>query len=236
MPSAFEIQLHAALHGDFDAEVEKGRVRTEAAMQAAVFDFGGELQGKWRQDFAQSGLANAGRLGKTVRLKRYRNSGLDPAVLVYSTMPKVTAAFEAGATITVNGKLGALVPNPDVWPGRRVRRPSGRGSSTTTFQVAVRRFGDLQFVATPGHGDLVGVYLAKLSGTGRRAARRLSAHARGGRIVVFYVMHEPRLPKALHGAEIRRRARANAPGRIQQLFVQHFEAADGPRLLTGPAE
>ncbi len=199
-----------------------------------MFDYGGEGQSKWRQDYNSSGLANPGRLANTVRIKRYKNQGGNPAVLIYSTMPKVQAAFDAGATIVVHGKKGALVPNPDVWPAKRVARPSGRGG-VTTFQVAVRRFGDLQFVPTPGHAHLVGVFLAKLGATGRRVARRLRNQARNGRIVVFYVIENPRLPRALHGPEIRRRIQANANSRVVQLYQSRFQAGmSGQRLLPGP--
>lgn len=237
--TALGVQFGAAIVGDLDAEVAAARKRVEAGIQGALFEYAGEVQAKWRQDFAQSRLRGGDRLGKTVRVKRYRNDGLDPAAVVYSAIPAIVRAFEEGAAVTVaDGKKGALVPNPDVWGKDRVRRPRGRNAkATSTFAVGVQKFGPLQYVATPGHGDLIGIYLAKLSAGGPRTAKRLATQARRGRVVVFYVIHEPRLPQMLRGQEIRRRAARDSDDRVQVLFDKRIEAGPGagPALLEGPA-
>lgn len=89
-------QLKAALVGDFDKEMDAGLKRVEGAIQSALFDYAGDTQTKWRQDVAQSGLRNAGRMTKTIRVRKYKNRGLNPAAQVYSTFPILQRAFEQG--------------------------------------------------------------------------------------------------------------------------------------------
>lgn len=143
---AFSLQLTAAFRGDWDRQVEAGLRRVESASRYAITETIGNWQGKFRQDIASSGLARGSQLAKTWRSRIYprpTTHTLSPSGIIYSTMPKVVLAFEQGAVITVHGKRGALVPNPEVWGGR-LRRPAGRGAaSTSTFDVAKRAFGKL---------------------------------------------------------------------------------------------
>jgi hypothetical protein len=244
--SQFGIQIHAALLGDYEKEIEKGRHAVSMALRVAVDRAGETLQSKLRQDVASSGLARGDKLQKTWRRRMYprRNvETLGPAVLVYSTMPRIVAAFEQGAEIIVHGKRGALVPNPEVWRGR-VKRPAGRGAKAeTTFAVAQRAFGKLQFIATPGHDDLAGIYLARVEGGRPAGKRRRAAGVRAlgrrvdDRVVVFWVMTGRRLPRLLKGNVIRARAVASAPADIARNYKTALEAAfAGTLRLTGPED
>jgi hypothetical protein len=232
---SLQLQLKAALEGNLEREVDAGRKRVAFAAAAAMGDVAQGLQSKWRQDFASSGLARGEVLAKTVRLRVYKNNGLNPAAVVYSTAPRIVAAFEAGAVVTVHGKKGALYPNPEVWGGR-IRRPSGRGgSSVSTFDIAKRRFGDLQFIPSKGGGKLVGVFVAKVDRAGRaqgkfrRAGIRATKRGLVDRVVVFFVLHEPRLPRLLRGNVIRARADRDFPVAFQRAFERHLAAANTGR-------
>ncbi len=246
---AFSVQLHAAFRGDWDRQVEGGLRRIEAAGRYAVATTLGNWQGKLRQDLAASGLARGAQLAKTWRMRVYPRPGthtLSPAGVIYSTMPKVVLAFEQGATVTVHGKRGALVPNPEVWGGR-LRRPAGRGAAaTSSFDVAKRAFGKLQFVASKssGGGKLLGFFIAEVEHGRQASRRRRSAGVRGkiGRktdqVVVFWVLHEPRLPRLLHGGVIRTRFNASAPGEAAGHFVIGMQKAiaGASFQLTGPSD
>ncbi|HYD26973.1 DUF6441 family protein [Brevundimonas sp.] len=240
------MQIGAALLGNLDDEMRKGRSHVARAARTAIVGTAQGLQSKLRQDFASSRLARGAELQKTWRVRFYpagAKETLNPAALVYSTMPQVTMAFEKGATVTVNGKKGALVPNAAVWGEGRVRRPSGRASkSVSTFDVALRRYGGLQWIPTPGNDDLVGVFVAKLdkglSRTGKRRKAGVRALRKGeyDREVVFWVIHEPRLPRLLRGDVIRRRTERDAPDEIARRFIAAFERDQGgvQARLTGP--
>lgn len=238
------MQIGAALLGNMDKEIAAGRSRVARAARIAIDGTAQNLQSKLRQDLASSRLSRGSELQKTWRVQVYPKGAretLNPAALVYSTMPQVVMAFEKGATVTVNGKKGALVPNPEVWGEARIRRPSGRGAkSVTTFQTALRRYGSLQWIATPGNGDLVGVFVAVLSKkptkTGRRRKASPTALRKGDveRAVVFWVIKDPRLPRLLRGNVIRQRTERDAPAEIARRFVAAFERNEGQALLTGP--
>ena len=240
--NAGAIQLRAALVGDFDAEVSAGRNRVGKALQLSVFTAGGEFQSKLRLDVAGSRLARAAQLQKTWRLREYANSGLNPAVLIYSSFPLVQLAFEAGALIRSSHGFFLPIPNPDVWPTGRVPRPRRRGPGrSTTIAIAEQRFGPLRFIYRPGKASLLVAEVResasrpgsfrKASDTARRTGRGLAT------IIVFFLVKQAKLPKLLHGAEIRRRAERDFPARVGQLFPRYFEAADGaPLQLAGPAE
>lgn len=228
-------QIGVALQGNFDNEVALGRVRTENALAAAAFEFGDELQSKWRADLLASGLANVGPLSKTIRVGKYRNRGMNPAVLVYSNFPIIQRAFEAGAVIRSDQGAFLPIPNPAVWPEGRVSR-RGFQRSVSTIAIAERRFGRLKFVYRPGRASLL---IAEVRESATTAGQLLAARDSGGRsapglqsVVVFFLVRQARLPRKLRGAEIRRRAERDAPIRMQQLFVKHFEADPGTGLLT----
>lgn len=236
---SFRLQLGAALVGNLDAEIDKGRQRVIVATKKALDESASSLQSKLRQDLTSSHLARGGDLSKTWRKRFYPNQGLNPAALVYSTMPAVIRAFEDGAVITVNGKRGALYPNPDVWGGR-VRRPSGRSAkSVSTFDVAKRRFGALQFIPAKNGGKLVGVFVAKVDRAARSQGKIRKAGVRAlnkghfDQVVVFWVLHEPRLPRLLRGSVIRERAARDLPTTFQRAFDRYLlEAENGPAQLT----
>jgi hypothetical protein len=232
------IEMHAALEGSYEREVAEGKARVAYASVMGITDVAGDYQVKLQQDFVQSHLGRGAQLSKTWRRKVYRNKGLNPAALLFSSMPAVVQAFEEGATITVNGKRGALYPNPEVWGGR-IKRPTGRGArAASTFAIGKRRFGALQFIPTKGSSKLVGVFVAKLDrvqrGQGRFRKAGVRALKKGlfDNVVVFWVLHEPRLPKLLHGREIRARFARNFPGDMQHAFDRRLaETENGPRLI-----
>lgn len=237
--SALGLQLHAALQGNFEKEQKAALTRIERAVQAALFDVAGDLQSKWRQDVASSGLRNAQRLTKTIRVRHYKNNGLNPASQVYSTFPIIQRAFEQATVVRSSNGFYLPIPNPDVWPGGRVVRPGGRGGQrNNTIALAEQRFGPLRFIYRPGKASLL---VAEVRGSASRpgAFRRASATAmRTGNglttIVVFYLVKEARLPRMLRGSVIRDRARRNSAREVDRLFVRYFEQDTGPRMLTGP--
>lgn len=234
------IQLRAALTGSFEAEERAALNRVERAIQAALFDFAGETQQKWRQDVASSGLRNAQRMTKTIRVRNYKNQGLNPAAQVFSTFPILQKAFEQNTVVRSKNGFYLPIPNPDVFPGGRVSRPSRNGGQrSNTIALAEQRFGPLQFVYRPGKASLL-VAQVRSSASRPGSFRRASATAlRTGNglttIVVFFLVKEARLPRLLRGNVIRDRARRNAAGAIDRLFVRYFEQDAGPRMLTGPA-
>ncbi len=233
------IQLRAALQGNLEQEERTALNRIERAVQAALFDYAGDLQTKWRQDVAASGLKNAQRLTKTIRVRNYKNSGLNPAAQVYSTFPIIQRAFEQATVVRSTKGFYLPIPNPDVWPGGRVVRPGGRGGQrNNTIALAEQRFGPLRFIYRAGKASLL---VAEVRGSASRPGsfRRASATSlRTGNglttIVVFFLVKEARLPRMLRGSVIRDRARRNAGPAIDRLFVRYFEQDAGPRMLTGP--
>lgn len=237
--SALALQIGAALQGNFEKEEKAALNRIERAVQAALFDVSADLQSKWRQDVASSGLRNAQRLTKTIRVRHYKNNGLNPASQVYSTFPIIQRAFEQATVVRSSKGFYLPIPNPDVWPGGRVVRPGGRGGQrNNTIALAEQRFGPLRFIYRPGKASLL---VAEVRGSASRPGsfRRASATSlRTGNglttIVVFYLVKEARLPRMLRGSVIRDRARRNAGRDVDRLFVRYFEQDAGPRMLTGP--
>lgn len=234
------VQLRAALAGDFDKEVQGGLKDVEVALRASVFDFAADLQSKWRQDVRQSGLANAEKLTKTIRINRYPNKGLNPAAVVFSSFPILQKAFEQSVTIRSSEGLFLPIPNPDVWPSGRVIRSGRRGQPRqSSIAVAEARFGPLQFVYRPGRASLL-VAQVRASASRPGTFRRASATAlRTGNglitVVVFFLVREARTPRMLRGSVIRDRAQRDAPGAIDRRFTHYFENGGGQRLLTGPS-
>lgn len=234
-----QLQLRAALTGSFDKEVTQGREAVETALQEAVFDYSATLQSKWRQDVAQSGLRNAQRMTRTIRLNKYKNDGLDPATLVFSNFPLLQRAFEQSTTVRSKEGNWIIIPNPDVWPQGRIRRGGGKraNKSETSFAIAERRFGPLRWVRlAPDRAMLVANARKSRTKTGAYRYASATALKRGNveEIVVFFVVKEARLPRMLRGNVIRNRAERDAPSEIDRLFVRYFEQG-GPRLLTGPS-
>ena len=237
--SGMGLQLHAALQGNYDTEGKGGLSRVERALQAALTDYASDVQGKWRQDIAQSGLKNSGRLTKTVRQKTYKNQGLDPAARVYSTFPLLQRAFEQGDTIKGKDGLWLTIPNPEVWPEGRVRQAGGRGQQRqSSVAIATRRFGPLRFIYNP-HGASMLVTDARRSktraGTFRYASPTAKRRGNVQEIVVFFLVKQARLPRLLRGSVIRDRTRRDAAREIDKRFIRFFEQDAGPAQLTGPS-
>lgn len=235
------LQLRAALLGDFEKEQREALKQVERAVQAALFEFSDDLKNKWRQDVASSGLKNAQKLTKTIRVRNYRNNGLDPASQVFSTFPIIQRAFEAATVVRSKSGFWLPIPNPDVWPSGRVSRPSRNGAQrTNTIALAEQRFGTLQFIYRPG--GKASLLVAQVRGSASRPGSFRKASATSLRtgnglvtIVVFFLVKQARLPRMLRGSVIRDRARKNAAREIDRLFVRYFEQDSGPRLLSGPS-
>ena len=196
------------------------------------------MQTKWRQDIAQSGLRHAERLTKTIRLRKYKNRGLNPAAQVYSNFPIIQRAFEQATVVRSTQGFFLPIPNPDVWPGGRVVRPSRNGAQrSNTIALAEQRFGPLRFVYRPGKASLL---VAEVRGSATRPGsfRKASATAlRTGNglvtIVVFFLVKEARLPRMLRGSVIRDRAARNADAAVDRLFVRYFEQPSATLQITG---
>lgn len=236
--SAFALQLKAALAGDYEKELAEGLNAAQKALQLALFQTAGELRSKLVQDVSQSRLG--ARVAKTWRQRNYKNTGLNPAALVYSNFPKVIAAFESGALIKSESGFYLTIPNPAVWGRSHVAR-SRRGTATL-LSIAEARFGKLRFVFVKGRRDL-GLLVADVrKGTGKRGGyRKLSDRARAkgdfSEQVVFFLVKQARIPKLLHGDVIRARAHRDTDARVAQLFEKYFDQGAQPQLqLTGPSE
>ncbi|MBX3480088.1 MAG: hypothetical protein KF842_06785 [Caulobacter sp.] len=235
MKGGLGLQLRVALEGDFDKEVGLGLARTERALAAAVFDYTDQIVDDWRADIERSGLANGEALGRTVKSRHYRNKGLNPAGLAYSSFPVIQRAFESEGVIRSPIGKFLLIPNPDVWPGGRVQIPRGRykGSKTTLFQ-AERAFGKLRLVYRRDGPSL-------LVADARESAGRSGGGVPGHdpqTIIVFFLVKQARSPRLLRGAEIRARAERESGARVSALFIKHFEtdSRTGPGANDGAAE
>lgn len=234
-------QLRAALSGNFEKELSDGLARVQRAVQAALFEYAQETQTKWRQDVAQSGLKNAQRLTKTIRLRKYKNQGLNPASQVFSTFPILQRAFEQATVVRSKQGFFLPIPNPDVWPSGRVSRPSRNGGQrTNTIAIAEQRFGPLQFIYRPGKASLLVAQVrgsASRPGTFRKASATAMRTGNGLQtIVVFFLVKEAKLPRMLRGSVIRDRASRGAASAVDRLFIRHFESAGTTQLLTGPTD
>lgn len=237
------IQLRAALLGDFDKEVRRGRRNVEVALGSAMDELASELVGKLRQDVAASGLRNAERLKTAAwRHKTYgKGVSLSPAAQISSKVPVIIQAFENGQVIRAKGGSGLLIPNPEVWPGGRMRGRRGMKLSDV-WAVAVARFGPLQVVRRPGKTTIVIAHVresAKSPGSFRKASATAQHKAEAGNysglttVIVFVMAREAKQPRLLRGNVIRARVQRDAPGRLDQLFTKHFAAVgEGQRRLT----
>lgn len=249
MRSPGYIQLRAALEGDFEYEIAAARGNVINALGLSMEELADGLVGQLHQDFLQSGLRNAARLkGAAWRRKLYGvGKSLEPAAWVFSKIPLIIQGFENGQVIRARGSKGLLIPNPDVWPGGRVRRGTRRGATLQSlWDQAEARFGTLRIVKRPGRTTLVVAEAresSKRPGTFRRASASALRRAEAGKasglatIVVFVIAREAKQEKMLRGDVIRARALRNAPGRMEQLFLKYFADIDqrGQRRLTDQA-
>lgn len=234
----FGLQLRVALVGGVDQELAKGAARDEAARQAAIFEYAGDFERIWRHDVESSGLARAGAMAKTVRTRRYKNRGGNPAALVYSSYPLLQRAFEQAGTVTAKDGKWLALPNPKVWGAGRVKRPKG-GASIVALGVA--RFGKLKFVPIRGRNGLALLVADLRQGRGKRGGYRKLTEAAQRRgdyesIAVFFLVKSTRKSKRLHGAELRRRAERDAPAKVAALYEKHMiRLEQGQGQLGGPA-
>jgi hypothetical protein len=245
------VQLRAALDGSFEYEIAAARGNVINAMGLAMEELADELVGKLRYDFQSSGLKNAQRLsGAAWRRNLYGvGKSLEPAAWVFSKLPLIVQAFENGQTIRARSGKGLLIPNPDVWPAGRVKAGRGRLTGGSLWQIATARFGQLRVVRRSGKTSLVVAEVresAAKPGTFRKASATAQKKAAAGRasglvtVVVFVIAKEAKQPRLLRGNTIRARALANAPHRMDTLFLKYFaDVSSGPRRITnqrtGPA-
>lgn len=248
MRGAGYIQLRASLDGSFEHEIAAARGNIVTAMGLGMEELADELVSKLRQDFISSELNRAERLSRGAwRRSEIYGKGLsmEPAALVFSKLPVIVQAFENGQTIRARGGKGLLIPNPDVWPAGRVVLPKRSSNMRGLWDIATARFGELRVVKRPGKTTLV-VAEARASaaraGTFRKASASALRRAGEGKasglatIIVFVIAREAKQPKLLRGEVIRARALANAPRRMDQLFLKYFATVGtGQRQLTGPA-
>lgn len=235
--SGFELQLKAALAGDYEKEIDKGRLLVERSIRRAVSEAGVELRDKLRADLLQSGLVNAAKLTKTWRTRDYprgRVSTMSPATEIRSTFPIVQRAFEEGVEIRAQDGKWLAIPNPKVFPQRLRRR---RGQSQVA--IATARFGKLRFVKLANNPKLALLVAEVRASKGKRGGFRAptaTARKRGDyeEQAIFFLVKQSRVPRLLRGEVIRRRAERDAPARIAQLFVRFFEQDNGQALIAGP--
>lgn len=244
------LQLGAAVVGSFDREIAEAGRRVERSLQGAVFGYTDErLLMPWRADIERSGLAKGRALAFTVRQENYPNKGMNPAALVYvrKSAVHVIAAFESGPTIRASRGKYLLIPNPEVWPGGRVRRArssaGGRGDQSETLQAAIARWGPLSFVppraGRPGllvataRYDSVRGRFKKLTSRQQEAQSRGVSPWQSTSVVVFFLVKEARVPRLLRGRDIRARAAAGADRAIERRFVYLMEASEGALAAAG---
>lgn len=242
--TAAYVQLRAALDGSFEYEIEAARGNVVNALGLSMEELADELVGKLQHDFTSSGLRNAARLrGAAWKRKLYgKGRSLEPSAWIYSKIPLIIQAFENGQTIRAKGGGSLLIPNPDVWPGGRVRRGSRGMTLGSLWAVAEARFGPLRMIRRPGRTTIVVAEVrasAARPGTFRKASATAMRRRAEGKlvnlvtVVVFVVAREVSQEKRLRGAEIRRRAARDAPGRMDRLFLKYFAEVDrgGQRRL-----
>lgn len=236
------IQLHAALLGNYDAEITRGRTRVVKAMGAAMEDLSRELVERLRADVARSGLSRGERLAKAAwRGKTYgAGRSLEPAAQIFSKVPVIIQAFENGQTIRARAGKGLLIPNPEAWPAGRVPAGRGRTNLSKIWAIAEARFGRLQIVTRPGKTTLVVAEArasSTVSGRWRKASTTATRKSAAGQasglatIVVFVIAKQAKQPRLLASAVIKARVQASAPARMDTLFLKYFTATEA----AGPA-
>lgn len=230
--SDFGFQLKAALVGDFDAEMERGRKRVVYAAQAGLRDVADELKTKLQADVANSGLANAGKLAKTWRSRIYPNRGDNPAALISSKAPLIVEAFERGAEVVSPRGAWLAIPNPALQFKPPRNRGAGRRSIIAVYE---RRYGKLRYQATRRRNLalLVTDLRQTKSGAYRVPTEAGRAKGRFQSIVVFYLVPKIRQPRLLRGETIRDRAARDFAGRFQTSFDRYLDQAErGPAALS----
>lgn len=233
MRSPGQIQLHAALRGNFDKEIADARGDVIGAMGAAMTELAGETVMRLRADVSASGMKRSTRLRSAAwRSKIYgARRSLEPAAVIYSKIPMIIAAFEQGVTIRARGGKGLLIPNPDVWPAGRAQMRKGRTNMSSLWEQAEARFGPLRVIKRPGKNPVVVAEMRESRtrpGTFRKAsatARRKSAEGRASgltTVVVFVIAKEAKMPRLLRSVALKAHLLRTAPARLDSLFVMHL--------------
>lgn len=230
--SDFGLQLKAALIGDFDAELERGRKRVVYAAQAGLRDVADELKAKLQADVANSGLNGAAKLSKTWRSRIYPNRGDNPAALISSKAPLIVEAFERGAEVASPRGAWLAIPNPAL----KFTPPRSRGTGRRSIIAAYeRRYGKLRYQATRRRNLALLVTDLRQTKSGAFRAPTEAGRAKGRfqSVIVFYLVPKIRQPRLLRGETIRDRAARDFPSRFQSRFDAHLDQAErGPASLT----
>lgn len=235
---SFDLQLKAALVGDFDKEVQLAERRVARASTGAMGDVSDKFKAQLRQDVASSRLRNAGKLSLTWRSQVYPRgrATMTPAAMIFSKAPMIVSAFENGAEVKSPDGFWLAIPNPAVWPTRIRRRRNG----PSVVSLGEARFGKLRMVFLKGRRDLALLVADVRRGRGKYGGFRKATGAAMKRgdyeeQAIFFLVPKARLPRLLKGETIRARAERNFPTDFQRAFDAHLErAGDGPLLLEGP--
>jgi hypothetical protein len=230
-----DFEVRAALSGNLDQEIEKRRKYLARALTASVHDVADRLKDEWRQQVDSAGL---GRLRGTIRTDAFPKGrpsmSLRPAATIYTKAPKIIAAFEEARTVrSPSGKL-LLMPNPEVWPGGRVRAATrfyqDGPDGSAQLKAARQRFGPLKVI--PPRGGKAGMIVAEGRETRSGRKRGLTARERASResvpgwdrrnkvqqLVIFWLVPRARLKQRLNSAGLRKDFERRAPALVEAQF------------------
>ncbi len=230
--SEFGLQLKAALVGDFDAELERGRKRVTYAVQSALKEAATDLKTKLQIDVNASGLHGAEKLAKTWKDRIYGKTSLNPAALIMSKAPLIIEAFERGEEIRSSRGVWLAIPNPALKFAAPRLRGVGRRQTVRAYE---QKYGKLRYQHTHRANLALLVTDLRRGKTGGFKAVSNTARKRGNyeTVVVFFLVPKIRQPRLLRGATIRERAERDFPTKFQGRFEYHLEQAErGPASLT----
>jgi len=241
------LELRLAFEGRLDREMDQAQADFALAVRRAVGEYGRRVLEELRADVRGSGLANAGRLANTWRMRLYpdqlasgpqdfgqalggvrgRSRAVDAAAYLYSRAPVIQRAFEEGVTIRSSNGFFLAIPT-EAAPRRDI---GSRGSRRRLIEAAEARYGPLRFVYRPNGPSLL-VAEARQNSAGRfvRASDRVRRTGNQlATVVVFLLVPQVRLKKRLDGAAIRARADAAFEGWFQRRLDQLLAEADARR-------
>lgn len=242
--------LQLALEGRLDREMDRAQADFAAAVRQSVGEYGRQVLEQLRADVAGSGLANAGRLSKTWRMRLYpdqlsngpqttaqafagvrgRQRAVDAAAYLYSRAPVIQRAFEEGVTIRSSNGFFLAIPT-EAAPQRDI---GSRGSRRRLIEAAELRYGPLRFVSRPNGPSLL-VADARQNSRGRfvRASDRVRRTGNQlATVVVFLLVPQARLKQRLDGAAIRDRADAAFESWFQRRLNVLLAEADARRAAA----
>lgn len=244
--------LRAVVTGNLAKAMDQEVRRVAGALRRAVTTTGQRVQGELRTQARGAGFKDGGRaLANTWRLKVFPGPGVGPktfrpAVLVWSRMPDVAAAFDRGAPIRAKG--GKYLAFPTGYNAAMGRRGGGRrgGLRVTPQQMMDAGKRGEAFVLPSKANPRVRLWCLRVAGafgTTKRTRGRLrlfvgtatevgTGKARGGAarrrdllkqgfIPMFFLARQVSLRKRLDIEAIRRQApawfAANAVRELNQL-------------------